>query len=141
MEKHGVLVGYVFGSAARGTMGPHSDIDVAVLFDEHIIPKEKQFDEKLAISSDITRVFPVKDADVVVLNRQHNPVLLYESVLDGEAIFSKDRQAQFRLSEYALRQYEDTRRLRETAYRILRAQAKSGEFGRAAVHPKNYVAT
>ena len=36
MARHGAILGYLFGSAARGTMCPHSDIDVAVFFDESI---------------------------------------------------------------------------------------------------------
>ena len=141
LERHGVVVGYLFGSAARGTMGPHSDIDVAVLFDERKIPAEQQVNEKLTISSEIIRAFPVENADVVILNRQHNPVLLYESVLEGEAIYVKDTKAKVHLSQYALRQYEDTRFLRETSYQILREQAKSGAFGRASVALKKYVAS
>ena len=139
MEKHDVIVGYLFGSAARGTMGPRSDIDVAVYFDEVKIPEEKQFAEKLAISSEIAGAFKVRDADVIILNNTTNPVLLYESVLNGEPIFVKDSELKTRLARFALHQYEDTRYLRETSYRILHEQIKSGLFGRAPATNKKYV--
>ena len=90
MERHDILVGYLFGSAARGKMGPHSDIDVAVLFDEKKVPEIKQFDEKLAIASEITDAFSVKDADVINLNQQTNPVLRYDAVILGEVIFVRN---------------------------------------------------
>lgn len=139
LERHGVVVGYLFGSAVRGNMGLHSDIDVAVLFDEKKIPAEKQFDEKLAISSDIMRVFGVRDADVINLRETTNPVLRHEAVLQGEAILVKDREAKARLARTVLREFEDTRYLRETAYKILREQARSGEFGHAPATLKKYV--
>lgn len=141
LEKHGVIVGYLFGSAARGTMGPHSDIDVAVLFDDKKVPEEKQMDEKFEISYEIAKVFSVKDADVINLNQQTNPVLRYDAVLLGEVILVKNSSIKNQLARAVLREYEDTRYLRETSYRILREQIKSGEFGRAPVNSKKYVAT
>lgn len=140
MEKHDVAVGYLFGSAARGTMVKHSDIDVAVLFDEKKTPEEKQFDKKLTISHEIAREFSVKNADVINLNQQTNPVLRYEAVLLGEAILIKNAAAQAQLIRAVFREYEDTRYLRETSYRILREQIKSGTFGRVLMHPQTYVA-
>ena len=141
MERHDILVGYLFGSAARGKMGPHSDIDVAVLFDEKKVPEIKQFDEKLAIASEITDAFSVKDADVINLNQQTNPVLRYDAVILGEVIFVRNSSVKNQLVRAVLREYEDTRYLRETSYRILREQIKSGEFGRARVDLKEYVPT
>lgn len=140
LERHGVVVGYLFGSAARGTMGPHSDIDVAVFFDDKKVPEAKQFDEKLAMSGEIARAFPVEDADVINLNQQTNPVLRYDAVILGEPIFVKDFSVKNQLVRAVLREFEDTRYLRETSYRILREQIKSGQFGRAPANNKKYVA-
>ena len=139
MEKHGVLVGYLFGSAARGTMGPYSDIDVAVFFDAQKVPEEKQFDEKLAVSSEIASAFNVENADIIILNNLTNPVLLHESVLNGEPILVKNSEFKSRIARFALHQYEDTRYLREISYRILHEQIKSGQFGRASATNKRYV--
>lgn len=140
MEKHGVIVGYLFGSAARGTMGPLSDIDVAVLFDEFASSK-KQESITEDIRDAIANLFDKEKVDVINLNQQTNPVLRYEAVLEGEAIFVKDISIKARLARAVLREYEDTRYLRETSYRILREQIKSGEFGRASIDSKFYVAS
>ncbi|TSC83860.1 MAG: DNA polymerase beta domain-containing protein [Parcubacteria group bacterium Gr01-1014_17] len=140
MEKHDIIVGYLFGSAARGQMGYNSDIDVAVLFDENKVPREKQYDKKLAISHEIAQGFSVRDADVINLNETTNPVLRYEAVLEGEVIFVKDSTARARLACAVLHEYEDTRYLRETSYRILREQIKSGAFGRVPIRSQTYVA-
>lgn len=139
MKRHNVLVGYLFGSAARGKMGPHSDIDVAVFFDGNEIPKEKQLDKKLKISSEITKAFCVQNTDVINLNTATNPVIRYEAVLKGEPLVIKDFSARALLTRQVLRQYEETKHLRETSYRILREQAKSGAFGRAPASPTKNV--
>mgnify|MGYP001585612594 CR=1 FL=1 len=143
LEKHQVVLAYLFGSAARGTMGMHSDIDIGVVFDDRMIPREKQFDEKLAIASEIEQKFKVRNADVINLNQQKNPVLRYEIVLEGKPIFAKDYSAQARLTRSVLREYEDTKYLRETAYQILREQIRSGQFGRVSVAsiPENHYVT
>lgn len=141
MEKHGAIVGYIFGSAARGTVEPHSDIDVAVLFDEKKVPKENQFDEKVSISEETASACNVHNADVINLNQIIDPVIRFEAVLKGKAILIKDFSANARLVRGILREYEDTRHMRETSYRILREQAKSGAFGRVLVRPSKYVTT
>ena len=141
MEKHGVLVGYLFGSAQKGTMGPHSDIDTAVFFDEKKVPKEKQFDAKMEISGEIARAFPVPDSDVINLNQVQNPVLRYDAVVQGEVIYDKEPKVRAHLARAVLREYEDTKYMRETSYRILHEQIKSGQFGRASINHKKYVSS
>ena len=133
MEKHGVIVGYLFGSAQKGTMGPYSDIDTAVFFDEKKVPQEKQFDVKLSISSEIANAFHVNDADVIVLNTIVDPLIKYISVFDGELIFAKDVDTRFALERYVVRQYEDTKSLRSIMSDVFREDLKAGTFGKIAV--------
>lgn len=139
MARHSAVLGYLFGSAARGAMGPHSDIDVAVLFDEKINIDEQSKNREM-IRDEITSNFKVEYADVINLNQQTNPVLRYDAVLEGEAILVKDTSIKARLARAVLREFEDTRHLRETSYRILREQIKSGQFGRAFINRQKYVA-
>lgn len=139
MTCHGAVLGYLFGSAARGAMGPRSDIDVAVLFDEKINIEEQSKNREM-IRDKIISNFKVEYADVINLNQQTNPVLRYDAVLEGEAILVKDLSIKARLARAVLREFEDTRHLRETSYRILREQIKSGQFGRASIYSQKYVA-
>lgn len=141
MKKHGVLVGFVFGSAVNGSLGPRSDVDTAVLFDEEIVPEKKQFDAKLAMMGEIAKCCGVENADVINLNQVTEPVIRYESVIRGVPVLVKDPSAKASLVRRVLREYEDTKKLRETSYEILRRQAKTGEFGRAPANLKKHVAT
>ncbi|KKU70504.1 MAG: polymerase beta domain protein region protein [Parcubacteria group bacterium GW2011_GWA2_47_21] len=138
MEKHSIIVGYVFGSVARGTLRPHSDIDVAVLF-PYDMPKEKQGMSREEIRDEIASVFGVEKVDVINLNQQTNPVLRYDAVLEGKAVLVKDVAVKAQLTRAVLREYENTRHLRETSYKILRRQIRSGQFGRAAINSQKYV--
>lgn len=139
MARYGVILGYLFGSAVRGMMGPHSDIDVAVLFNESI-DTDEQSKNREEIRDEISNAFNVESVDVINLNQQTNPVLRYDAVLEGKAILVKDLSIKARLARAVLREFEDTRYLRETSYRILREQIKSGQFGRAPIYHQKYVA-
>ncbi len=131
LERRGVAVGYLFGSAARGTMGPHSDVDVAVVFDEGKIPAERQFDEKTAISSELAEAFKVEDADVINLFTTADPVIRYSAVFSGELILNSDNKVRLAVEHKIVRDYEDTRELRRIARVITRNQINDGSFGRA----------
>jgi predicted nucleotidyltransferase len=73
-----VLVAYLFGSVARGTSGPLSDVDVAVLLSDDVDPWAVQLELMAAVAS----VIGSSDVDVLVLNRA--PVsLAYRVLRDG----------------------------------------------------------
>lgn len=95
--------------------------------------------EKEKIRDAIADTFNKDKVDVINLNQQTNPVLRYDAVLMGEAILVKDPSIMAQLSCVVLHDYEDTRYLRETSYRILHNQIRSGEFGRAPASFKKYV--
>jgi len=130
LEQHGVLVGYLFGSAAHGTMGPHSDIDVAVLFDDKEVPEEKQLDEKFKISDEITGVFKVEQTDVINLLTTTDPLIKYIAVFSGELIFQRDKRERFALEQKVVRDYENSRELRRIARSVMKSQLQDGSFGK-----------
>lgn len=88
-DPHGAAAVYLFGSTARGTARPGSDIDLGVLFvDAPAATLDAQpYDLESAIERQIGR--PV---DVIALNRA--PVDLRSRVLrDGHLLFEADRSA------------------------------------------------
>lgn len=133
MEKHGVVVGYLFGSAASNAKGLLSDIDVAVVFGKHI-PRDAQFDHELRVASEIGTVLGEERVDVVNIMTVNNPALKYGAVLNGLPVLIKDYQLKKMLERITLREYEDTNYLRETSYNILRRKIKEGTFGVSYSH-------
>ncbi len=67
LDAHPVSVGYVFGSLARGEAHQHSDIDVAVAFeqDAETDPSERV----LSLGADLALELGTDDIDVVDLRR------------------------------------------------------------------------
>jgi hypothetical protein len=86
-----VAFAYLFGSQARNDMGPLSDIDIAVCFDE-TIPSEARFDRRLEVLGELTDLFKTDDVDLVVLN-DAPPLLTHRILRDGRLLFSADERS------------------------------------------------
>lgn len=85
----GIDAVYLFGSSARGTARPDSDVDVAVLFDHR--PKPRLDGPRFELEGDLERALG-HAVDLVVLNEA--PVDLRARVLrDGKLVLERDRSA------------------------------------------------
>lgn len=117
LRRAGVRLVVVFGSAARGTEHPGSDIDVGVLFDGP--PAEpRPFDARLeAVARALQADRPL---DLVVLD-EADPLLLHEVAVDGRPVFeaAPGTFEEFRIR--AVKRYYDTawiRRIEADALRV-----------------------
>ena len=110
MEEAGVVLGYLFGSSARGTERADSDLDVAVLLDA-AIPVERYGEIQLRLTTELVGLTHTNDVDVVVLNE--SPPLLAHQVISTGRVFMGDRADQVRFEVATVRNYIDTRPLRE----------------------------
>jgi predicted nucleotidyltransferase len=123
LRANGAVIGYLFGSYARGTAGVLSDVDVAVAFPDNL-PKETQDNRIEDIRSGLEKMFGIDKADVVNIAEIKNPLLRYVIMLDeGAPLFVDDFSLKNRFARYALQEYEDTRHLR-----MIQSQALSGLF-------------
>ncbi|MGH3666223.1 MAG: type VII toxin-antitoxin system MntA family adenylyltransferase antitoxin [Egibacteraceae bacterium] len=116
-----VIVAYLFGSQARGTARPGSDVDVAVLLAERADGHQRQLELMAALGG---------RADVVVLNDA--PVALAHRVLrDGVVLVCRDDRV--RVSHWArtVDRYLDTAPLRRMVDAGLRHRLREGRFGRS----------
>lgn len=119
-----VLFAFIFGSRARGTPRPDSDLDVAVFLDPNMTSKER-WDTRLRLHAELEDLGPV---DVVVLNDA--PPLLAHRALMGEPVEIRDRTAYVRFFVQTMGLAEDDRYFQEVhrAARLRRLQ--EGRFGR-----------
>lgn len=86
-EREGIAAAYVFGSVARGTAGPRSDVDVAVLYTGD--PPAGFAGLGIPLAGDLERLLH-RPVDVVVLNRA--PADLVHRILrDGHLLVECDR--------------------------------------------------
>ncbi|MEJ2726871.1 MAG: nucleotidyltransferase domain-containing protein [Deltaproteobacteria bacterium] len=80
----GLILAYVFGSQVKGEVGPLSDYDIAVLFEEH----SAEGPLRSAVSSALAATLD-KMVDVVLLNRV--PIeLAYAIIAEGVSVYERD---------------------------------------------------
>lgn len=132
-KRNQVVLAYLFGSRARGTAAPRSDIDIAVLFSDKV-KQDDYFDKRIELASEIDKALRTYKTEVICL-QEAPPLLKHEAVFRGKAIFVKDRNLQFKVETRIMQEYEDTKYLRTTSYRILEEQIKKGTFGKGLLSP------
>ena len=128
LKKHGVVAGYLFGSAERGSLGPHSDIDVAVLFDDELTA-ETDLERRMKLATEIAEAFNVISADVIDLKTTIGPLIKYQAIFGGRLILDEDRERRLQVEREIVNDYEDSRNLRRIRSSVLRQELGSGTFG------------
>lgn len=113
MKSNGALAGFLFGSYAKGTVGPMSDIDIAVIF-----PLETDFKcQDIAVNNiryKIEKEFKIKHADVINIAKSESSLLRYNILIaESQLLFSDNSQLVSYFTMKALHDFEDTRRIRK----------------------------
>jgi predicted nucleotidyltransferase len=125
-----VVAAYLFGSAAKGTAGPLSDVDVGLLLDVTLLGVEHR-GRSAARLSDLSSQMPaalgVARVDVVILNAA--PVALaFRVVSAGKVVAGADDPARVRFEVGLLNRYLDYMPLEQTYAGALRERILRGEF-------------
>ena len=92
---------YIFGSQAKGSLRPESDLDVALLLNED---RRSEF-SLLSFISNLERAYG-RRVDVVILNHA-GEVLKYEVRRSGRVIFERDPVNRKRFEISGRKRYED----------------------------------
>ncbi len=121
-----VMLAYLFGSRARGTSGPLSDVDVAVLL-RGAPDEDLMFDMRLEIIGGLMGILHINDVDVVILNQM--PLALRFRVLrDGVLLYCRDRQAMIEFTARTVSEYLDFKPVLERHERAILEKARKGEL-------------
>jgi predicted nucleotidyltransferase len=94
---------YLFGSFARGTARPASDVDLAVLFREP--PESRLAAGPLDLEGDLERALGHR-VQLVVLNRAPSD-LVHRVLRDGRIVLDRDRAARIRFEIDKRNEYFD----------------------------------
>jgi uncharacterized protein len=124
-EEPDVLVAYLYGSHARRTAGPLSDVDVAVLLREDA----DRLSRRLDLIATVAEATGQDAADVVLLNEA--PVALgYRVLRDGVLLVSHDERARVRYAARTVDRYLDMAPMRRMYAEGTRHRLAEGRFGR-----------
>ncbi len=115
---------YLFGSAAAGSMGPLSDVDIAILLKSEI-PEERYTDLRLKIMGEIMSMLKFGEVEVVPLNSA--PLLFqFRAIRDGKIIFSGSERSRIEYESKVLREYLDYKYFEEAYFEELTKDIKGG---------------
>lgn len=123
-----ILEAYLFGSQARGTAGPMSDVDVAVYVDPRV-DTSAGFGLDAGIAADLMSGLGRNDVDVVLLNGA-DPLLYHRVLRDGIRLFARDRRQTAGRETYAFSRYFDFLPHLEKIRRAAQGRIEAERFGR-----------
>jgi predicted nucleotidyltransferase len=127
-----VVAVYLFGSAARGTRGKRSDVDIAVLTHARgtSCRRSRSLVEYVQAACD---ALGTDDVDVVLL-RGAPIVLRHEVFREGKPLLVRDPEALARFRLESSREYLDTIPLRRTFEEAFFRRVRRNGFARQASH-------
>ncbi len=123
---HPVVLAYLFGSHAKGSATPLSDVDVAVLLDE--ADREKRQALYLDLLGDLTKLARPSDVDLLMLGDATEP-LGCRAILEGLPLYSADERRRVRTEEQAIAEVLDGKELHVIRERYLRRRVLEGRMG------------
>jgi uncharacterized protein len=128
LDRPVLIAAFLFGSQARGTAGPLSDVDVAVLHADGLSPRER-LDLRLGLATDAAAALGTSEVDLVLLNSA--PPLLRDRVFrDAAVLLDREPLATSRFRDETEREFAATEPDREELSRRLRRRIREGSFGR-----------
>ncbi len=128
LDREGVVAATLIGSQARGTVGPLSDVDIAIWHDPALDPSGR-LDLQLDLVRAASEAVSTDEVDVVMLNRAP-PLLRHRAVRDGKLLVERDPASRVRFEARSLLDYLDTKPLRVERSRGLRKRIREDRFGR-----------
>ncbi len=103
-RRTGIRLMLQFGSTVAGTHHPHSDLDIAIMFETGDVSLRVLSE----ISEELRELFPGREIDPAVVNRA-DPLFLKKITEQCRLLYGKEADLA-RLRLYALKRYQDHRR-------------------------------
>jgi predicted nucleotidyltransferase len=95
-----VLGVFLFGSQVDGYATPHSDVDLAVLYEQ-----DPDLPEELALGVAVSEILGTERVDLVNLNRAN--LLLRHRAICGRVLYERDADRVSDFIEFTIRRYVD----------------------------------
>jgi hypothetical protein len=123
-----IVAAYLFGSHARGSAGPESDVDIALLLRSDI-PRARYADLRLRYTCALLKALRTDRVDLLLLNAA-GPLAKHQVYSKGKLVFCRDARRTLRAKDLASSEYLDflpfRRRAEEDVLRRLHAGGRHG---------------
>jgi len=126
-SQEGLIAAYLFGSYAKGTPGPLSDIDIAYFLSENSY-KEKGEEIDTNLYSSLSAYLHTDEISFICLNEAHLSVK-YAVISKGKVLFCSDDPKRVEFEEKTLDMYLDTQCIRQEYFNHLFKKIKEDKFG------------
>lgn len=105
LKELGITIIYLFGSAAKGTQGPLSDIDIGLVFKDPSVLEDTRaiYGE---IYDELAKLYPSSRLDIVFLQKSPLP-LQYYAFKEGKIIYEENPVSTAGYEEMITRLYLD----------------------------------
>jgi uncharacterized protein len=113
-EERGVAAAYLFGSVARGTAGPRSDVDIGVLYSSQPPAGLRRFDLEGELEGVLRRPVQVVTLDAA------SPDLVHRVLRDGILVAELDRSRRIAFEVRSRAEYLDLEPVRRLYRRLPR---------------------
>jgi predicted nucleotidyltransferase len=123
-----VAAAYLYGSRARGTARPNSDVDLAVILASALSAQER-WQRRLALLESASAELGSDAIDLTVLEDAPAPVA-HRAIRDGSLIVDRDARRRVAVVEDVFRRFLDEAPLRRLLDEQLRARLAEGRFAR-----------
>lgn len=124
-KRNGVKVAYLFGSYAKDTYGPLSDIDFAILLSNK--DKENYLEKRLFFINELMKILHKNELDVILLN-EASPALRFNIIKSGKLLYVENEKERIDFESQTIIDYIDTNSLREEYNEYLFKNIKEAKF-------------
>jgi len=127
-QQEEVVLAYLFGSVVRGTAGPESDIDIAVLFSKE--QPDVCFEQRISLASKLEKGADLHNVEIICLY-EAPPLLKHRAVLSGQLLYATTPQIKRDMELRALQEHEDFSYHLAVANKALRKHIFQNTLGKA----------
>lgn len=129
MIRKEIVLAYLYGSCAKGTSRPYSDVDIAILLDKNIYVEEGPYGYRAELLAILMKVLHANRIDLTILN-DAPPFLKFQVIRYGRIIFSISEVKRIDFHVKTIAKYNDVKRLLDTQHQYLSKRLKNGTYGK-----------
>ena len=124
-----IVLAYLYGSTAKGTSRPYSDVDIAILLDETISVEEGTYGYRAELLAILMKALRTNRIDLAILN-DAPPFLKFQVIRYGRGILIRSEAKRIDFHVKTIAKYNDVKRLLDTQHQYLSKRLKNRTYGK-----------